>query len=173
MSELAAHPIAHHGASYGTAHHEPDPGGLNVARLTQQVPGDQGPARLPQRITRENSLRRRIRDAAGSIGGHRASRNALERPADERETRCRTGEPSLTPGPGRSDTDPHASLTAPCGEYRAPRAGPHPQPEPVRLRAMAVVRLERTLAHWDSRYTGQGRCGRSPPRRFDDAGLMT
>jgi hypothetical protein len=89
------------------------------------------PARRPPRIARVKSERRRIRDAAGSIGGHR-----------------RASAPLQAPGSRRSDTDPRAPLTAPCGKYRAPRAGPHAQPEPVRLRAMAVVRLERTLAHW-------------------------
>ena len=48
----------------------------------------------------------------------------------------------------RSDTDPRAALTAPRGEDCAPRPGAHAQPEPVRLGTAAVVRLERTLAHW-------------------------
>ena len=93
------------------------------------------PARRPPRIAAVKSERRRIRDAAGSTGAHQPA-SALPR----------------TPGAHRSDTDPGAPLTAPCGKDRAPRAGPHAQPEPVRLSAMAVVRLERTLAHWDSRY---------------------
>jgi hypothetical protein len=93
------------------------------------------PARRPPRIAAVKSERRRIRDAAGSTGGHQPA-SLLPR----------------APGLRGSDTDPRAPLTAPCGKDRAPRAGPHAQPEPVRLRAVAVVRLERTLAHWDSRY---------------------
>jgi hypothetical protein len=88
-----------------------------------------------------------------AFGGHRES----------------AGAPPRVPARGRSDTDPDAPLTAPCGKDRAPRTGPHPQPEPVRLRAMAVVRLECTLAHWDSRYRGRANAGtRAAPRRFQD-----
>jgi hypothetical protein len=61
--------------------------------------------------------------------------------------------PVLTAGRWRwrwrwSDTDPRAALTAPSGEDGAPGPGAHAQPEPMRLGTAAVVRLERTLAHW-------------------------
>jgi hypothetical protein len=51
----------------------------------------------------------------------------------------------------RSGADPAAALPAACRENGATSPGAHAQPETVRLRAVAVVRLERTLAHWDSR----------------------
>src|SRR5688500_7104232 len=40
-----------------------------------------------------------------------------------------------------------ATLAPTAGEDRPARAGTHPQPEAVRLRPTAVVRLERALAH--------------------------
>ncbi len=55
------------------------------------------------------------------------------------------------PRSGLSNAEPLASLTATCGKNGPARAGAHTQPEAVRLRAPTVVRLERTLTHWDSR----------------------
>jgi hypothetical protein len=59
--------------------------------------------------------------------------------------------------PRQSDTDPGPPLATPRSEDGPPGAGPHAQPEAVGLRAVAVIRLKRTLAHGDSRYTGPGR----------------
>jgi hypothetical protein len=42
-----------------------------------------------------------------------------------------------------------AALAAPSGEDRPAGARAHPQPEPVRLAATAVVRLKRTLTQGD------------------------
>jgi hypothetical protein len=53
-----------------------------------------------------------------------------------------------------SDADAGAALPPPGGKDCTPGPGPHTQPEAMRLRPTAVVRLERALAHWDSRYGG-------------------
>jgi hypothetical protein len=53
--------------------------------------------------------------------------------------RCRT-----------SDADPCPALAPPRRQHRPARPGPHAQPEPVRLGAPAVIRLERSLAHRNS-----------------------
>jgi hypothetical protein len=45
MTQPAPHLVAHDSASHGLTHHEADPGGLVVARLAEQVTGDQRPAR--------------------------------------------------------------------------------------------------------------------------------
>ena len=50
--------------------------------------------------------------------------------------------------PRRSDTDPRTALAPPRGEDSTPGPGAHAQPETMRLGTAAVVRLERTLAHW-------------------------
>jgi hypothetical protein len=101
------------------------------------------PARLPSRTACENSDFRRIREAAGSTASHRravAPQGHLAGRAGRRQ----------------SGTDPGAPLATPGGEDRPPGSGPHAQPEAVRLRPAAVVRLERTLAHW--RLQVQGPC---------------
>src|SRR3954447_26617173 len=65
------------------------------------------------------------------------------------------------PGPG-SGRELFAALAATGGDDGAPRAGPHAQPEPVRARAAAVVRLEGALAlaHFSALL---GRRRREPP----------
>ena len=105
------------------------------------------------------------RDPAAGAGGRRPvparAAAAADRPRELRALPhpCRCGKHRpITAGrasqaPVGSDTDPRTPLTAPGRQDRAAGAGAHAQPEPVRLRTAAVVRLERTLAHWDSRYT--------------------
>jgi hypothetical protein len=51
-----------------------------------------------------------------------------------------------------SDSELLAALAAACRKHRPARAGTHPLAEAVDLRPPAVVRLERALAHWSSRY---------------------
>src|SRR4051794_13766054 len=55
-----------------------------------------------------------------------------------------TGKPFAGEESGRERL---AALTAASGEDGAARAGAHPEAETVGLRALAVVRLERSLAH--------------------------
>jgi hypothetical protein len=50
-----------------------------------------------------------------------------------------------------SDGEPLAALLATGGQHGAAGAGPHAQAEAVDLGPPTVVRLERTLAHWNSR----------------------
>ena len=90
------------------------------------------PPRRPRRMVEANSSRRVSREPAGSTGA------------------------------GGSGREPLAALTAATGEDRAPGPGAHPQPETVRTRAAAVVRLEGALA------LAHGRLSRSTAR--NDAG---
>ena len=84
-------------------------------------------ARLPWRTASSNSWRRLIRAAAGSTMSPR------------------------TGGAARSGAQARPALPTASRQDRATRAGPHPQPEAVRLRPTAVVGLKCTLAHCDSR----------------------
>ena len=130
----------------GSRRIQPGPGSSRPGRTSRWPVSSARPARPPPRTAAENSARCRIRAAAGSTGYHRG-----------------------TGWLRRSDTDPGAALAAPRGENGAAGPGAHAQPEPVRLRAAAVVRLERTLAHWGSRYGawfGKRRCRRPGPGRF-------
>lgn len=92
------------------------------------------PLRRPRRTASANSGRRRSREATGS-----------------------TRTPLL---PGASGRQFGATLAAPCREDRPACAGAHAQPEPVRLRTTAVVRLKGALAH--SGAPGMQVCGRRP-----------
>jgi hypothetical protein len=56
---------------------------------------------------------------------------------------------------GLSDGELLTALAAPCGKDGAASTGTHPLAETVHLRPSAVVRLERALAHWDSRSFGK------------------
>jgi len=86
------------------------------------------PARRPSRTARRKSAGRFIRACRGSICGTPAS------------ARTKASGAQLV-----------AALAAARGQNRAARPGTHPQPEAMGLRPPAVVRLERTLAHWSSR----------------------
>jgi hypothetical protein len=88
------------------------------------------PARRPVRITCRNSSGRLIRDCRGSTTPPRGSAPTAP-----------------------SGAQPRAALAASSGEDRPACPGAHPQPEAMDLRPPAVVRLERTLAHWGSRCT--------------------
>jgi hypothetical protein len=56
---------------------------------------------------------------------------------------------------GFSDGELLATLAAAGGKDGAASTGTHPLAETVHLRPPAVVRLERALAHWDSRSSGK------------------
>jgi hypothetical protein len=113
------------------------------------VPGDgtineatsvPAPQRRPSRATEANSARVRMRAGRGST---------------ERAARASGGELAATLAPASS-------------EDRAPRAGPHPEPEAVRLRAPAVVRLKGALAHCVDSVAGvRGLSGRARARKAD------
>jgi len=53
--------------------------------------------------------------------------------------------------PGASGAQLRAALVAARGDDRPAGTGTHPKPEAMGLRPPAVIRLERTLAHWSSR----------------------
>ena len=88
------------------------------------------PARRPERIVRLNSSGLLIRDCCGST------------------TQCQ-------PSANNSGRDLLAALAAAGGKDGAAGAGAHPLTEAVHLRPPTVVRLERTLAHWNSRSLGK------------------
>jgi hypothetical protein len=58
------------------------------------------------------------------------------------------------PGPQKSDCELLAALAATRGKDSAASTGTHPLAETVDLGPPTVVRLERTLAHWNSRSLG-------------------
>jgi len=88
------------------------------------------PAWAPRRTASVNSVRCRILDSLGSTSGH----------------------PLAAPGPAEpSGAEARAALVATRRENGTAGAGAHAQPEAVGLRPAAVVRLERALAHRNSR----------------------
>ena len=97
------------------------------------------PARRPERITRLNSSALLIRDCCGSTTP----------PASRGQARG--------PRP-RSDGDLLAALAAARGKDGAASTGTHALTEAVDLGPPAVVRLERALAHWNSRSVRKLRC---------------
>jgi hypothetical protein len=121
---------------------------------------DGGPGCVRQHRPRRGSRRSRPGPAHGDRGGladapraTAARRGCPPGPPGRTPTADASGRRQAAPGLTArrrrwSDTDPRASLTAPRGEDCATRPGAHAQPEPVRLGTAAVVRLERTLAHW-------------------------
>jgi hypothetical protein len=70
--------------------------------------------------------------------------------------------PAGSTGAGGSGREPLAALTAATGENRAPGPGAHPQPETVRTRPAAVVRLESALALAHGRLSPGRRRGSVP-----------
>jgi hypothetical protein len=118
--------VPDHGAPHRPAHHEADQRGLClVAATNQQVAGQQRAPRAASTAYRELELSAAAHP--GFCGKH--------------------ARPPPSGGAGGSNADPGPALPAPGGEDRAARPGAHPQPEPMRLGAASVVRLERALAH--------------------------
>ncbi len=64
-----------------------------------------------------------------------------------------------------SDSELLAALAAASGENGATSTGTHPLAEAVDLGPPAVVRLERALAHWNSRSVGLGNSPQSKAAR--------
>ena len=114
------------GASLGTC-----PAGNSSAPETTEPP-----ARRPERSVRRNSSELLIRVCWGS------TTPPAQPWLPARLARWRAG---------RSDGDLLAALTAASGQHGAAGPGTHPQAEAMDLRPPTVVRLERTLAHWNSR----------------------
>ena len=119
------------GATFGAAHSGTGPG------ASSRCPDRVAPPTLrPERIVRLNSSGLLIRDCCGSTTP----------PASR-------GDPGA---PGRfSDGELLAALAAARGKDCAASTGTHTLTEAVDLGPPAVVRLERALAHWDSRSFGK------------------
>jgi hypothetical protein len=83
-----------------------------------------------------------VDDDGGRCSALAATSGALEVNGSAQAMRGRQHERSSTSG-----GQPAAALTAAAGQDGAPSAGTHPQAETVRLVALTVVGLERTLAH--------------------------
>jgi len=127
-------PVPNHGRPDGAAHDEADPRRLGGDISHEQVTDQQWAAR-----------------PAALIDG-----SAELRPAPHP---CGRGQHETSPPRARqrrSDADPRTALAAPGSEDCAAGAGAHAQPETVRLRAPAVIRLKRALAHGNSRYRWSG-----------------
>jgi hypothetical protein len=102
----------------------PTRGGSSRSMTTRWTTSVGRPARRPRRTAVANSAERRIRLGAGS-----------------------TTSISTWAYPSRSDSEPLATLAPAGGDDGAAGAGPHPQPESVRLVTAPVVGLECAL-HW-------------------------
>ena len=96
------------------------------------------PARRPERSVRRNSSGLLIRVCCGSTTPPAQPRLPATGPED--------------PSEAESDRELLAALATARGEHGAAGPGTHPQAEAVDLRPPTVVRLERALAHWSSRY---------------------
>jgi hypothetical protein len=125
VTQPAANPVPDHRGSHRAAHDEADPGRLAGVVPDQQMADEQRAA------------------AAAALPDRGAEIVPVAHPR-----LC--GQHRIAPPPWlrvRSDADAGTALAPACGEHRAAGPGAHAQPEPVRLRATAIVRLERALAH--------------------------
>ena len=142
--EPSLYPVANHRRANRTADNKPTFGlassGTRPAAVSSRCPERVAPpARRPERITRLNSSGLLIRDCCGSTTP----------PASR-------GQPAA---PGRvSDGELLAALAAARGKDGAASTGTHTLTEAVDLGPSAVVRLERALAHWNSRSVRKLRC---------------
>src|SRR5690348_14268151 len=127
-TQAPPHLIPGHSLTDRPAHHEADARRLVLfAAADEQVPGQQLAAR-----------------PAAAPDGH----GELGRPTHAGLCRKHSQPPRLPRDAPWSDADPGPALLTPCGQDGAARAGPHTQPEAMRLGTASIVRLERALAHW-------------------------
>jgi hypothetical protein len=130
VPEPTPDPVTHDRRPDRAAHDEANPGWLACVVSDQQVTDQERPA------------------GPAACANHRGEFLANAHPA-------RRGKHGSAPPLGRrrrSDADSGTALAPPGRQDCAPGAGAHAQPEPVRLRATAIVRLKRALAHGNSRY---------------------
>src|SRR5579859_1262805 len=126
-------PVADDRGPDRAVHGEANPGRLGGAVAYQQVADQERPARPAAAPDRSAEL-----GAAAHPGG--------------------SGQHLAPPPRGRkrpSDADSRTALAASRREHSAPGPGAHAQPEAVRLRATAIIRLKRALAHRNSRFAGE------------------
>ena len=159
MTQPTADRVADHRRADCPADRETHPGRLVLSGRTSRRPlSSRRPAVRPCCLTSSKSAR--LPHPRGR-GKHRRSPPGANRP--------KAGQARW------SDADPLAPLAAPGGEHRAAGPGAHAQPEAMRLRTAAVVRLKRTLAHWGSRSAGAGCCQAHTSRpggSFEPRGLQ-
>src|SRR5882757_1035305 len=129
MSQPATHAFAHHRGPDRTGYHEADPAGRATRVIGVQMQDKTATSRAPATTHRQREL----------VAVAQAVRGRQHVRASGREL--------LT------------TLGPPRGEDGPPGPGPHTQPEPVRLGATTVVRLEGALAHDNLR--GLGGTGRT------------
>lgn len=123
MPESPFDPVARYGVTDRPAHHKTHPWRLGCVRAGQQVGNN-----------KRSSGAAAASDGFGELG-------APPHPVDGRKHR------KARP---RSRREACAALTPTSGKDGATRAGAHAQPETVGLRAVTVIRLVRTLAHWSA-----------------------
>jgi len=127
MPEPSADPIADYGAADSAPHDETDKRILaGTGGLDEQMPRDERPT-CPAPASRR--------------------RGEVSPPPHPR----RSGKHGRHHLPAASDADARAALPAPRGQDCATGPGAHAQPEAMSLRPTAVIRLKRTLTHWNSR----------------------
>lgn len=136
VPQPSAHPVPYDGVSHRASHDQADPRGSGVGRRRQVEVRHHGTGgRSPAAPHDDGELRP-------------LTQPVLRRQHDPRPT---------------SGRQLGAALAPPSGQDRPAGTRPHPQPEPMRLGAAAVVRLKRALAHLGSQRaetTADGRRGR-------------
>ena len=157
--EPSLYPVANHRRANRTANNKaylrPRIGWYAPAGSSRVPATTAPPARRPERSVRRNSSGLLIRVCCGSTT-----------PPAQPRLPATAEDPSVA----ESDGELLAALATARGEHGAAGPGTHPQAEAVDLRPPTVVRLERALAHWSSRYgsetdTGQARSCRVPRGR--------
>lgn len=147
MPQAPPHSVADHRRTDLLTHHEANPGRLGDTRPYQQMRRQQRPAGPAATASGRSELR---------ASPHPRGRGKHGRTA---------------PG-ASSDADPGTALPAPRRDDCPAGPGAHPKTETVGLGPVAVVRLKRALAHWNSRSgSSLGRTAPSGQVCHDDTAL--
>lgn len=141
VPEPTPYGVAPHGTSDGPSDDEPHPRRLWATGLIRvQVNDEAAPPRAPA-----------VPDRAGEVVA--APHSELGGQHNRRRQRIGAGSRSArgtTLGSRPSAGETAAAPTPTCRDNRPAGPGTHAEPEPVCPRPAAIVRLERTLAHWCS-----------------------
>jgi len=117
---------------------------LQQSRLAERCQRAGGGRKAPSRLPGGRSAARAGSPPGVSSSTAAAARHLLRSPGRQ------PARPASTRRAAWSDAQLRAALSTAGGKDSTPAPGPHPQPEAVDLGPPAVVRLERTLAHWSS-----------------------
>ncbi len=151
MTQPSANPIADHGVADRPVDDESDQRRSRLVIAHQQVRGHGLPARPASAADRELEIL--APPHPGGSGKHDVTPSA--RVAGRKNPEERGASPDAPPTVSGAQARP---ALAPARREDGPaRTRSHPQPEPMRLRPTAVVRLKRALAHCGSMGGAAGR----------------